>query len=99
MISSYAKSSLWRYLEEAFAHGYGTLHFISGVRFPVHRGYVFLRKGGGYAPHMKGNGVLPEAMGLLHVGILGGVSYQLWFSPMRPENMNVEFLDAPAGVQ
>jgi hypothetical protein len=98
MISSYAKSSLWRYLEEAFAHGYGTLHFIGGIRFPVHRGYVFLRKGGGYGPHMKGKGVLPEAMGLLHVGILGGVSYRLWFSPMRPENMNVEFLGAPAGV-
>jgi len=48
---------------------------------------------------MKGKGVLPEAMSLLYVGILGGVSYQLWFSPTRPASMNVEFLDAPAGVQ
>jgi hypothetical protein len=97
-LRSYFNSSLWRFLEEALAQVYGTRQFV-GVRFPVKTGYVFLRKGGGFSPDMKGKGVLPEAMSLLHVGILGGVSYQLWFSPTRPANMNVEFLDAPAGVQ
>ena len=95
---SYLNSSLWRYLEEALAQGYAARQFFVGVRFPVENGYVFLWKGGGYGPHMKGKGVLREAMSLLYVGILGGVSYQLWFSPKRPENMNVEVLVAPGGA-
>jgi hypothetical protein len=98
-LGSYFHSSLWRFLEEALAQAYGSRQFFAGVRFPVKTGYVLLRKGGGYSPDMKGKGVLPEAMSLLYVGILGGVSYQLWFSPTRPASMNVEFLDAPAGVQ
>jgi hypothetical protein len=98
-VTSNTKSSLWRYLEEALAEAYATRQFLVGVRFPVKNGYVFLRKGGGYNPYWTGKGVLPEAMSLLYMGILGGASYQLWYSPKRPPNMNVEFLDAPAGVQ
>ena len=98
-LSSYFNSSLWRFLEEALAQVHSVRHFFVGVRFPVKNGYVLLRKGGGGDPRMKGKGVLPEAMSLLYVGILGGASYQLWFSPKRSGNMNVEFLDASAGVQ
>jgi hypothetical protein len=97
-VRSYTQSSLWRYLEEALAQANGTRQFLVGVRFPVKNGYVFLRKGGGYNPYWTGKGVLPEAMGLLYMGILGGASYQLWYSPKRPPNMNVEFLDASAGA-
>lgn len=98
-VRSYFNSSLWRFLEEALAQVYGTRQFFAGVRFPVQTGYVLLRKGGGFSPELKGKGVLPEAMSLLYVGILGGVSYQLWFSPKPSQNMNVEVLVAPGGAR
>jgi hypothetical protein len=58
------RSSLWRYIEEALAETIaqvsinGVRQFFVGIRSPIKNGYMYLRKGGGFAEklfkHKKG---------------------------------------------
>lgn len=84
--NSYFHSSLVRYLEEALAEttaqvrvGGGLGAILEGIRFPVENGYVFLRRGGGFARAMTGQGVLTEAAGLIGSGSAAGISFTVWF--------------------
>lgn len=85
--SSYMRSSLWRYIEEALAETVaqvgvnGIREFFTGIRFPVQNGYMFLTKGGGYSPHFGGSGAVIEAAGLLYNGTILGIVFELRFQP------------------
>jgi len=85
--SSYMRSSLWRYIEEALAETVaqvgvnGFREFFTGIRFPVQNGYMFLTKGGGYSPHFSGSGAIIEAAGLLYNGMVSGILFELRFQP------------------
>jgi hypothetical protein len=85
--SSYWRSSLWRYIEEALAETVaqvgvtGFRNFFTGVRFPVSQGYMYLTKGGGYNPTFLGSGLIPESAALLYNGVVGGIAFELWFEP------------------
>ena len=86
--SSYVRSSLSRYIEEALAETLGQVGnvgirgFLTGVRFPVSNGYMFLVKGGAAKiPEFAGwggGGLIPEAAGLLYNGVVAGIAFQLW---------------------
>jgi hypothetical protein len=68
--ASYKYSSLRRYLEEALAECYAQLKVngvtepLGALRFPVQNKYVYLLQRGGYAASMKGQGIIPELLGL-----------------------------------
>lgn len=85
--SSYMRSSLWRYIEEALAETvaqvgvHGVRHFFTGIRFPIQNGYMFLTKGGGYSPLFTGSGAIPEAASLLYNGTVSGIAFELRFQP------------------
>jgi hypothetical protein len=84
--TSYTRSSLWRFIEEALAEAVaqvGVLGFrnvFSGIRFPVKEGYVYLRRGGGYNAQFEGFGMLPEASALLYHGVVAGIAFELRFN-------------------
>jgi len=61
----------------------GIRKFFSGIRFPIQNGYMYLRKGGGFNPKFSGSGAIPEAASLLHRGIVCGIAFELWFSPVK----------------
>jgi hypothetical protein len=90
--SSYVRSSLWRYLEEALAETVaqvgvnGFRGFFDGVKFPIKNGYLYLTKAGGFNPRFKGEGLVREGAALLRIGSTCGLSFQLWFEPtnVRP---------------
>ncbi|WP_133512773.1 hypothetical protein [Candidatus Thiosymbion oneisti] len=90
--ASYVRSSLWRYIEEALAETVarvgilGIRQFFSGIRFPIQNGYMYLRKGGGFNSKFGGSGAIPEAAGLLHRGIVHGIAFELWFSPVKTKD-------------
>lgn len=83
---SYFNSSLYRYFEEALAQTIalvGKVGFekvFEGIGFPVKNGYVYLMKGGGYSPRMKGRGLVPEFASLIGAGTVQGFAYELWFA-------------------
>ena len=85
--SSYMRSSLWRYVEEALAETVaqvgvnGMRNFFVGLRFPVKSGYMYLTKGGGFSGHFTGSGAIPEGAALLYNGIVAGLAFELWFQP------------------
>jgi hypothetical protein len=85
--SSYMRSSLWRYIEEALAETvaqvgvHGIRQFFTGIKFPVQNGYMYLTKGGGYSPHFTGSGAVTEAAGLLYNGTVSGIAFELRFQP------------------
>ncbi|MEF3074461.1 hypothetical protein V2P20_05435 [Methylobacter sp. Wu1] len=85
--ASYMRSSLWRYIEEALAETvaqvgvYGIRQFLTGIRFPVERGYMFLTKGGGFDSDFTGSGAITEAAGLLFNGTVSGIAFELRFQP------------------
>lgn len=85
--SSYMRSSLWRYIEEALAETIaqvsvnGVRQFFVGIRFPIKNGYMYLRKGGGFAEDFTGSGALIEAGSLLYNGVVSGIAFELWFQP------------------
>jgi hypothetical protein len=89
--SSYMRSSLWRYIEEALAETVaqvginGMSQFFTGVRFPIQNGYMFLMKGGGYSSRFSGSGAVPEGAGLLYNGVVAGIAFELRFLPNVPE--------------
>jgi hypothetical protein len=84
---SYFHTSIYRYFEEALAQTIalvGRVGFhraFEGIGFPVRNGYVYLTKGGGYGPLMKGRGLAPETAGLIGAGMVEGYAYALWFAP------------------
>ncbi|HEU5134304.1 MAG TPA: hypothetical protein VFU13_04090 [Steroidobacteraceae bacterium] len=86
-VSSYWRSSLWRYIEEALAETVaqvgvnGFRNFFTGIRFPVQQGYMYLTKGGGYNPTFQGSGFIPEGAALLYNAVVGGIAFELWFEP------------------
>lgn len=91
--SSYVRSSLWRYIEEALAETVarvgilGMQKLFSGIQFPVKQGYMYLRKGGGsWSSEFGGRGLIPETAGLLHRGIVHGIAFELWFSPVKTKD-------------
>jgi hypothetical protein len=85
--SSYLRSSLYRYIEEALAETiaqvgvYGIRQFLTGIRFPVKSGYMFLIQGGGHYPYFTGSGAITEAAGLLFNGMVSGIAFELRFQP------------------
>jgi hypothetical protein len=85
--SSYMRSSLWRYIEEALAETIaqvgvnGIRNFFVGVKFPVGSGYMYLTRGGGYSAHFGGAGAIPEGAALLYNGVVTGIAFDLWFEP------------------
>jgi hypothetical protein len=88
--SSYMRSSLWRYIEEALAETIaqvgvnGFKNFFQGIRFPVDNGYMYLKVGGGYSSAFTGSGFIPEAASLLYNGVVSGIAFELWILPDRP---------------
>jgi hypothetical protein len=94
-VSSYLRSSLWRYIEEALAetiaqvgvHGFRQL--FTGLRFPIRQGYLYLKQGGGYSPHFTGSGAIPEAAALLYKGIVAGIAIEIWGAPSEPASQSV----------
>jgi len=84
--TSYFRSSLSRYLEEALAETFaqvgtnGIRNFFVAVRFPVREGYVYFTSGGGFNPLMSGRGVIPEGAALLASGMMAGSAVNMCFS-------------------
>jgi hypothetical protein len=84
-VSSYFKSSLYRYIEEAMAESVaqvgvnGFSKLFVGLRFPVSNGYVYLTRGGGYSRIMAGRGLLQEGSSLLATGMVNSMAFQIWF--------------------
>jgi len=93
-VKSYVGSSLYRYIEEAFAETIaqvgvqGFRHFFEGVRFPLRSQYMYFLKGGGYETRMLGEGLLREGAGLVHSGVVLGFAYNLYLT--RPSSSNVD---------
>jgi len=91
--SSYMRSSLYRYIEEALAETIaqvgvnGFRQFFTGLRFPIQSGYMYLRQGGGYSPSFAGGGLVPEAASLVWNGVVDGIAFELWCQPnaLKPE--------------
>lgn len=85
--TSYFRSSLSRFLEEAMAETFaqvgvnGVRSFVVGIRFPVDAGYVYLTRGGGFNPLMTGSGIIPEGAALLASGTMAGATVNMCFSP------------------
>jgi hypothetical protein len=83
--TSYVRSSLYRYIEEAIAETVarvgveGFRKFFVGVRFPVREGYVYFLRGGGFDARFKGAGVLREAGVLLYTSVVYGVQVEVRF--------------------
>jgi hypothetical protein len=83
---SYFNSSFYRFFEEALAQSialvgkYGFEKVFQGIGFPFKNRYVYLIKGGGYKPAMKGSGFVPELTSLIGTGMVQGFAYELWFA-------------------
>jgi len=98
-MKSYVGSSLYRYIEEALAETIaqvgvnGFRHFFEGVRFPLRYRYGYFLKGGGYQSWMLGEGVLREAAGLVHSGVVLGFAYDLYLTPPSTSNVDASSLD------
>jgi hypothetical protein len=88
--ASYVRSSLWRYIEEALAETIaqvgvnGFRQSLTGIRFPVSNGYVYLAKSGGYSAAFAGAGLVPEAAGLLYTGVVAGLAVEVRFVATNP---------------
>jgi hypothetical protein len=84
-ISSYFRSSLYRYIEEAMAESVaqigvnGFSKLFVGIRFPVTNGYVYLTRSGGYSRVMAGRGLLQEGSSLLATGVVNSMVFQIRF--------------------
>jgi hypothetical protein len=93
--SSYMRSSLWRYIEEALAetiaqvgvNGFNQL--FTGLRFPLQSGYMFLTRGGGYSRSFKGSGAIPEGAALVYNGMVAGIAIEIWTAPGAIPAQNV----------
>ena len=93
--SSYMRSSLWRYIEEALAETIaqvgvnGFRQFFTGIRFPIQNGYMYLTRGGGYSSSFAGSGAIPEAASLIYNGTVAGIAFELRFqannTPVREQ--------------
>jgi hypothetical protein len=88
--TSYVRSSLWRYIEEALAETVaqvgvnGFRQFFRGIRFPVGNGYMYLTRPGGYDAGLGGAGLVPEAAALIYNGMVAGIAMELRFLPQPP---------------
>jgi hypothetical protein len=88
--SSYMRSSLYRYIEEALAETIaqvgvnGFRQAFVGIRFPLKQEYIYLRQGGGYNRDFEGFGLVPEAAALVYNGVVLGIPFELWKQPNRP---------------
>jgi hypothetical protein len=88
MQSSYVRSSLWRYIEEALSQTFGQMKVDGlegiprGIRFPVERGYVYIRFPGAEPIEafegLAGKGLVPELPALLYTGTASGVAFRLY---------------------
>jgi hypothetical protein len=84
-ISSYFRSSLYRYIEEAMAESVaqvgvnGFAKLFVGIRFPVTNGYVYLTRSGGYSRVMAGRGLVQEGSSLLATATVNSMAFQIWF--------------------
>lgn len=48
-------------------------------------GYVYLMKAGSsLQPSWKGSGVIVEGAALVYTGLVSGVAFEIWFSPIIP---------------
>jgi len=89
--NGYNKSSLWRYIEEAFAQSYavvrskGFTHLFEGIRFPVKEGYVYLVRARDAGLQWGGQGLITEGLGLLATGTIAEMALQLWYDPLQSE--------------
>jgi hypothetical protein len=99
LTKSYVGSSLYRYIEEALAETMaqvgvqGFRHFFEGVRFPLRNRYMYFVKGGGYRSSWLGEGLLREAAGLVHSGVVLGFAYDLYLTPPSSSNVDVSTID------
>lgn len=88
--SSYMRSSLWRYIEEALAETIaqvgvnGFKELFVGLRFPVLQEYMYLTRGGGYSRHFQGSGAIPEVAALVYNGMVSGIAFEIWTAPISP---------------
>jgi hypothetical protein len=93
--SSYMRSSLWRYIEEALAETIaqvgvsGFRQFFTGMRFPVQSGYMYLTRGGGYSAQFTGSGLIPEGAALVYIGIVSGIAIELRALPSSSRSAQV----------
>jgi hypothetical protein len=84
-VSSYFKTSLYRYIEEAVAESIaqigvnGFSKLFVGLWFPVRYGYVYFIRGGGYSRAMAGRGLIQEGSSLLATGMVNSMAFQVWF--------------------
>jgi hypothetical protein len=98
---SYTQSSLSRYMEEALAEVVaqlrvkGVREFLTGIRFPVHRGYVFLLRRGDSEGLYGGAGVVTEIAGLLVGGLeIAGLRFDIY---LKEHNETLEGDRMPEG--
>lgn len=84
---SYMQSSLSRYLEEALAEVvaqlrvHGVREFLTGIRFPVNKGYVFLLRHGDSQGVYGGAGLVTEISGLLVGGLeIAGLRFDIYLN-------------------
>lgn len=84
---SYTQSSLSRYLEEALAEViaqlrvHGVREFLTGIRFPVKEGYVFLLRRGDSMGVYGGSGIVTEISGLLVGGVeIAGLRFDIYLN-------------------
>jgi hypothetical protein len=88
--TSYVRSSLYRYIEEAVCETVarvgvnGFREFFTGMKFPVKSGYMYLRRGGGFDQRFRGHGLVPEGKAVVWVGVASGVALELLFVPGVP---------------
>lgn len=99
--ASYIRSSLWRYLEEALAETVaqvgvnGFSKFFRGIRFPIENGYLHLMRSGGFHPSFGGQGLVKEAAGLLYVGVVVGIPFEVRFEQTSSKTNEPVQLGAP----
>lgn len=100
--ASYRYSSLSRYLEEALAESYaqlkvnGTTEAIGALRFPIQNKYVYLLQRGGYSSAMKGQGIIPEILGLAAGSFkLNGLWYDIFVADGEEAPAGQEELETP----
>lgn len=87
---SYSESSLSRYLEEALAETVaqvrvkGVREFMTGIRFPVQEGYVFILRRGDSSGFFGGAGVVTEISGLLVGGLeIAGIHLDIYIKERK----------------
>lgn len=100
---SYKFSSLSRFLEEALAEAYaqtrvhGVREALTGIRFPIQNGYVYLFRRGGGTPDLEGLGIVPEFLGIA-VGAVSveGIVYDVFVGPGASEPAKEEEMSPPS---